>query len=176
MDEAYDLTAIQAAPRRDGRLEMIARRPAVDARETPESVRLDPTFGVEGDDWLERGSGSTPDGAADPTSQVTLISTRVLAAIEPDRTRWALAGDQLYVDFDVSLEALPAGSRIAIGEAVLEVSEKPHTGCAKFSARFGSDALRWINSPTGRVHRMRGVNTRVITGGTVRVGDRVDRI
>jgi MOSC domain-containing protein YiiM len=107
---------------------------------------------------------------------VTVISTRVLRAIEPDETRWPLAGDQLYVDFDLGQEELPPGSRIAVGSAVLVVSDQPHTGCAKFSARFGSDALRWINSPVGRELRMRGMNTRVIEGGTIRTGDAVRRV
>jgi MOSC domain-containing protein YiiM len=127
--------------------------------------------GVVGDSWLSRGSSSRPDGSANPEAQVTIMSVRVLAAIEPDRARWALAGDQLLVDADLSVANLPPGTRLAVGEALLEVSEEPHTGCAKFSARFGSDALRWINSPLGRDLRMRGVNLRVIRGGTVRVGD-----
>ena len=109
-------------------------------------------------------------------AQLTVISTRLLAAIEPDRERWPLAGDQLYVDLDLSVENLPAGSRLAIGSAVIEVSETPHTGCAKFSARFGGDALRWINSTTGRAHRMRGLNARIVTAGTVRVGDTVRKV
>ena len=125
---------------------------------------------------FERGSTRTPDGNRNPESQVTLISTRVLRAIEQDTDRWPLAGDQLYVDFDLSIEALPPGSRLAIGSALLEVSEQPHTGCAKFSARFGSDALRWINSPVGRDLRMRGMNARVVRGGTVRAGDAVRRV
>ena len=100
----------------------------------------------------------------------------MLRAIEPDETRWPLAGDQLYVDFDLGQEELPPGSRIAVGSAVLVVSDQPHTGCAKFSARFGSDALRWINSPIGRELRMRGMNTRVVEGGTIRTGDAVRRV
>jgi MOSC domain-containing protein YiiM len=107
---------------------------------------------------------------------VTLINTRVLRAIEPDEARWSLAGDQLYVDFNLGQEALPAGSKISIGSAVLVVSEQPHTGCAKFSARFGSDALRWVNSPVGRELRMRGMNTRVVESGTIRTGDPVRRV
>jgi MOSC domain-containing protein YiiM len=118
----------------------------------------------------------TADGGPDPEAQITLISTRVLGAIEPDRTRWPLAGDQLYVDIDLSVATLPPGSRLRIGNAVVEISEPPHTGCAKFSARFGSDALRWINSPRGRELRMRGANARVITGGEVRLGDRVEAV
>jgi MOSC domain-containing protein YiiM len=106
---------------------------------------------------------------------VTLINVRVLEAIEPDRSRWPLAGDQLLVDFDLSIANLPPGARIVVGEAELEISVKPHTGCAKFSARFGADALRWINSPDGRDARLRGVGARVIRGGTVRVGDAILR-
>ncbi len=137
---------------------------------------LDPDLGLVGDDWQRRGSRSTPDGSADPAAQLTLISVRVLAAIEPDRSRWPLAGDQLYVDFDLAQSNLAQGTRLAIGDAELEVSAKPHTGCAKFSARFGSDALRWINGPIGRELRMRGINARIVRGGTVRTGDAVHRL
>jgi MOSC domain len=169
------LASVRAAPRTAGRLELIVRRPAEDEREVLGEAVLDPDLGLVGDDWQRRGSRSTPDGAADPETQLTLISVRVFAAIEPDRTRWPLAGDQLYVDLDLAADNLPAGTRLAIGDAELEVSEMPHTGCAKFSARFGSDALRWINGPTGRELRMRGVNARIIRGGTVRAGDPVRR-
>jgi len=169
------LDHVQRAPADDGRLELIVRRPEVDGRETLVEAQLDPSGGLVGDSWAARGSSSTFDGAADPDAQITLMNIRVLEAIEPDRARWPLAGDQLYVDLDLRIETLPPGSRLAIGSAVIEVSEKPHTGCAKFSARFGSDALRWINSPTGRAHRMRGLNARVVTAGMVRVGDPVRR-
>jgi MOSC domain-containing protein YiiM len=177
---ARDLDArlgfIQEAPRDQGRLQLIVRRPAVDQREVLDEARLDPEVGLVGDGWAARGSRSTPDGSADPAAQLTVMSSRVLEAIEPDRDRWPLAGDQLYVDLDLSIDTLPAGSRLAIGLAIVEVSEQPHTGCAKFSARFGSDALRWINSPTGRACRMRGLNARVVVGGAVRTGDVVRRL
>jgi MOSC domain-containing protein YiiM len=153
------------------RLESIVVRPSRGERVVLDEVRLDPAFGVEGDDWAARGSRNTADGSADPDCQVTLINVRVLEAVEPDRSRWPLAGDQLLVDLDLSVDALPPGSRIEIGSAVLEMSATPHTGCAAFSARFGSDALRWINTPEGRAHRRRGANARVIRAGTVRVGD-----
>ena len=170
------LADLHASPRASGRLQLIVRRPAVDQREVISTAVLDPTVGLVGDGWFERGSRRTPDGRANPESQVTLINTRVLRAIEPDEARWSLAGDQLYVDFNLGQEALPAGSKISIGSAVLVVSEQPHTGCAKFSARFGSDALRWINSPVGRELRMRGMNTRVVESGTIRTGDPVRRV
>lgn len=166
------LTEIRAAPGDHGRLELIVRRPAVDEREIAEEAILDPDRGLLGDRWETHAAGST---LAYLSAQLTVMSTRVLAAIEPDRERWPLAGDQLFVDLDLSVENLPAGSRLAIGSAVIEVSETPHTGCAKFGARFGSDALRWINSPTGRAYRMRGLNARIVEAGTVRVGDVVRR-
>ncbi len=170
------LAGLADAPGDGGRLELIVRRPAVDEREVLLSARLDPALGLVGDGWLARGSRATPDGSADSSAQLTLMSTRVLAAIEPDRSRWPLAGDQLYVDLDLRTDTLPAGSRLAIGSSVIEVSEIPHTGCAKFSARFGSDALRWINSPIGRAYRMRGLNALVVVAGTIRAGDEVRRI
>lgn len=156
-----------------GRLAVIVRRPRVDAREILDDAILDPDLGLIGDSWLARGSRHTLDGSAELDAQVTLMSVGVLAAIEPDPDRWPLSGDQLLVDLELAIEVLPAGSRLSIGEAVLEISGKPHTGCAKFSSRFGSDALRWINSPEGRAARRRGLNARVVQGGRIRVGDEV---
>ena len=159
-----------------GRLEAIVRRPAVDVREVLEAGRLDLDVGLEGDTWVGRGSPRMADHGPDPDAQVTLMSVRVLAAIEPDRARWPLAGDQLLVDLDLSVASLPPGTLLAVGDAVLEVTPPPHTGCAKFSARFGSDALRWINSPEGREARRRGMNTRVVEGGAIRVGDAIRQL
>jgi hypothetical protein len=167
-----ELDHVRAAPTAQGRVELIVRRPANDEREILEEARLEPGSGVVGDRWATRHDDLPVYLAA----ELTLISTRVLAAIEPDRARWPLAGDQLYVDFDLSEGNLPAGSRLAVGSAIIEISETPHTGCAKFSARFGSDALRWINSPTGRAHRMRGLNAWIVESGTVRPGDTVRKI
>lgn len=175
-DLARYLADVRAAPVDHGRLELVVRRPSIDEREILTEARLDEAYGLVGDGWAARGSRSTPDGSADPAAQLTVMSTRVLGAIEPDRDRWPLAGDQLYVDLDLSVENLPAGTRLAIGSAVIEVSEAPHTGCAKFGARFGSDALRWINSSVGRAHRMRGLNARVVVAGTIRTGDTIRRL
>jgi MOSC domain-containing protein YiiM len=97
-----------------------------------------------------------------------------LVAIEPERR--PLAGDQLYVDFDLSLSNLPPRSRLGIGSAVIEITATPHTGCAKFVARFGADAQRWVNSPQGRELRLRGANARVVQPGTVCVGDMVRKL
>ena len=167
------LATVRSAPRDAARVELIVLRPAEDERAVVESAILDPREGIVGDDWRHRGNRHMPDGSADPEDQLTLTSTRVLAAIEPDRSRWPLAGDQLYLDLDLGVENLPPGTRLSIGEAIVVVSAKPHTGCAKFAARFGADARAWINAPAGRELRMRGINARIERGGTVRVGDSV---
>jgi hypothetical protein len=165
------LDHVLASPRDAAPLELIVARPGPGERVILDEAVLDVTYGLVGDGWLARGSRSTPDRSANPDAQLTLMSTRVLAAIEPDRSRWPLAGDQLHLDLDLSAENLPVGARLTVGTAVLEVTDLPHTGCAQFSARFGADALRWISTPTGRANRMRGMYVRIVTGGTVRVGD-----
>lgn len=173
-DSLFDarLDVVRAAPPDHGRLEFIVRRPAEGEREHLDEGRLDLGLGLVGDRWAARDE-RTP---IYMQAQLTLINTRVLAAIEPDRQRWPLAGDQLYVDLDLSIENLPAGSRLAIGSAVVEVSETPHTGCAKFSSRFGGDALRWINSPIGREQRRRGLNARIVEAGSIRAGDSIHKV
>lgn len=165
------LEEIRRSPANEGTIEMIVVRPAVDLREIVSEARIDGVVGVVGDTWSERQSSSTPDGSPNPEKQVILINTRAIDLIAQERERWALAGDQLYIDLDMSEENLPAGSRIAVGSAVLEVSAQPHLGCAKFTARFGLDAMRFVNSPVGRQLRLRGVNTKVVEPGVVRVGD-----
>jgi hypothetical protein len=169
------LDQIRSAPGEVGRLELIVRRPAVDAREVLTEAVLDPAAGLVGDDWIRRGSRSTPDGSPDTASQLTLMCVRVLAAIEPDRSRWPLAGDQLYVDFDLSPDNLPPGTRLTVGEATIEVTDKPHRPCAKFAARFGEDARRWVGGPAGEALRMRGVKARIVRGGVIRAGDAIRR-
>lgn len=167
------LDHIREAPADGGTVELIARRPAVDEREVLTEARLDVRNGLEGDTWRVRGSSRTPDGGPNAEAQLTLMNARAAAAIAGERERWPLAGDQLYVDLDLSLTNLAPGSRLQIGSAVIEFSEAPHTGCAKFSARFGVDALRFVNSPTGREIRLRGANCRVVVAGTVRPGDAI---
>ena len=170
------LTDVRASPRDDGRVELIVRRPASDEREILDEATLDPTVGLVGDTWQQRGSSKTEDGSAHPDMQLTLMNARAAALVAGDTDRRALAGDQMYVDLDLSGENLPPGSRLEIGSAVVEVTDKPHTGCAKFKARFGHDALRFVNSPVGRELNLRGINSKVVTGGVVRPGDAIRKI
>ena len=167
------LDHIRQAPADHGTLELIVRRPAVDEREVLDTGMLSLDEGLEGDTWNQRGSSKTPDGGPLIDAQINIMNARTAAAVAGPIERWALAGDQLYVDLDISLENLPAGTQLAIGEAVLEVTAEPHTGCGKFSGRFGLDALRFVNSPTGRALNLRGINAKVIHPGTIHKGDAI---
>ena len=171
------LAGIRESPAIEGTVELIVRRPGTDERETVAEGRLTPEDGLVGDDWRARGSRSTPDGSADPECQLTLMNARLIDLLaDGDREAWPLAGDQLYVDLDLSVANLPAGTRLGVGTAVVEVTAPPHTGCAKFSARFGSPALRFVNSPEGRALRLRGMNARVVQPGEARPGDAIRRL
>jgi hypothetical protein len=170
------LDFIRQSPKDGGALELIVRRPQVDERETLETGHLNLVSGLEGDNWKVRGSSATPDGSAHPEAQLTLMNSRIIALIAGDKERWPLAGDQLYVDLDLGNENLPPGTRLAIGEAMIEVSAKPHTGCEKFISRFGLDAQKFVNSPVGKQLHLRGINTKIIRAGRICVGDVVRKI
>ncbi|HVA47522.1 MAG TPA: hypothetical protein VNH11_14220 [Pirellulales bacterium] len=163
------LNHIRQSPKGEGPLVMIVRRPRVNEREVLAEAQLDPVRGLVGDNWSEKASAATADGSAHPDMQLTLMNTRVIALLAQDQERWPLAGDQLYVDLDLSAENLPPGTRLAIGSAVVEVTAVPHTGCRKFMARFGRDAMKFVN--WSRDLHFRGVNAKVVRAGTVRIGD-----
>lgn len=165
-----------AAPADSGRLEMIVRRPRVNARELLESASLDVVQGLIGDTWKDRASSRTLDATPHPDMQLTLMSVRVISLLAGARERWPLAGDQLFVDLDLSAANLPAGTRLAIGEAVIEVTSQPHTGCGKFVERFGVDAMKFVSSAEGRALNLRGINARVVHSGVVRVGDGLRKV
>ena len=162
---------ILASPSDGGELKLIVRRPDIDGRETPETARLDTEQGLVGDNWLVRGSRRTPDGAADPEMQLNIMNTRVINTVAQSEDRWALAGDQLFVDLDLSPENLPPGTQLALGDAVIEVTEPPHAGCKKFAARFGTDAVLFVNAGRGKTLNFRGICAKVVTSGDIRVGD-----
>jgi hypothetical protein len=170
------LDEIRRSPAVEGTVELIVRRPAENEREMLEVAELDVDEGLVGDMWRVRGSSRTEDGSAHPGMQVTLMNARVIGLVARDPERWALAGDQLYVDLDLSTVNLSAGTRLALGSAVLEVTDELHTGCAKFTERFGSAAIRFVNSGPGRPLRLRGMYARVVVSGTVRRGDAIRKV
>jgi len=167
---------IRESPADDGTVELVVRRPAVNEREVLAVGHLDVDAGLVGDTWPVRRSSRTADGAAHPDMQLTVINARAALLVAQDPDRCALAGDQLHVDLDLSPVNLPAGTRLAVGSAVIEVTGQPHLGCAKFAARFGKDALRFVNSRTGRSLRLRGLNARIVAPGTVRPGDAIRKL
>jgi hypothetical protein len=159
------LDEIRLSPRDAGRIELIVRRPATNEREVLAEAELDDGRGMVGDYW----SGS--EDTENPKTQLTLMNARAAALIAGPRERWGLAGDQLYVDLDLSYDNLPPGTRLSIGSAVIEITAEPHLGCGKFVARFGVDAAKFVNSAAGRELNLRGINARVLVGGVVRSGD-----
>jgi hypothetical protein len=170
------LPAILEAPKDAVILTLIVRRPAVDQREVVARATLDVIHGLVGDCWKARRSSRTADGSPHPDMQINITSARVMGLLAGDRERWALAGDQLFVDLDLSAANLPPGTRLSLGAAVLEVTAQPHTGCGKFVERFGVEAMKFVTSPEGRVLNLRGINARVVQGGEVTVGDQVLKV
>ena len=170
------LDEIRRSPTDCGRLDRIVRRPAENARDVLVEARLDRAEGLVGDTWRVRPSSMTTDGSPHPDLQLTVMNSRVAALVAEQADRWQLAGDQLYVDLDLSQANLPPGTRLGLGSAVIEVTDKPHRGCKKFAERFGQDALRFVNSPAGRELRLRGVNAKVVVSGAVCVGDAIRKL
>lgn len=167
---------IRHSPKDRGILKMIVRRPRVDEREVVEEAELTLESGLAGDNWQTRGSRHSPDRSANREAQITIMNARIIELIAGSQERWPLAGDQLYVDMDLGVDNLPPGTQLTLGSAVLEVSAVPHTGCKKFSARFGVEAMKFVNSPEGKQLHLRGINTRVVQAGTIRTGDLVRKV
>jgi MOSC domain-containing protein YiiM len=169
------LELVRRSPKDHGRVELIARRPADGAREIVEEAHLDLVEGLVGDNWNVRISKRTGKGP-DPDKQVTLMNARAAALVAGTADHGGSAGDQLYVDLDLGYANIPPGTRLQLGTAVIEVSAAPHRGCPKFQARFGKDAMRFVNSTVGRELNLRGINAKIVEPGTVRTGDVIRKI
>ena len=167
------LAEVAQSPKEEGQLKLIVRRPADGQREVLREGDLDLVIGLVGDNWKARGSRHMPDGAANPNAQVTIMNARVIGLLAREEERWPLAGDQLYVDFDLSAGNIPPGTQLAIGGAVLEVTAQPHAGCKKFAERFGVESVEFMNSPEKKEMQLRGINSKVVRPGVIRVGDSV---
>lgn len=167
------LPAILQSPKDHGTLRAIVVRPGENQRFSPAECHLSPELGLEGDSWAKGCWLSLPDGSPHPDAQVTIMNARAIELIARQQSNWSLAGDNLYVDLDLSEQNLGCGQRLLIGSAILEVVDRSHTGCSKFAQRFGQDAMRFVNSPEGTRLHLRGIYAKIIEAGTVRVGDLV---
>jgi tRNA-Thr(GGU) m(6)t(6)A37 methyltransferase TsaA len=170
------LAEVRRSPADRGRLDLIVRRPATDEREVLQHGELDLDTGLVGDNWRTRGSSNTVDRLADPDAQLNIMNSRCARLVAGGDERIPLAGDQLFVDLDLSPENLPTGTRLQIGTAVIEVTAKPHTGCAKFTRRFGLAAHRWINGTVGKQFRLRGICAKVVVPGAITTGDEIVKL
>ncbi|MCL4868189.1 MAG: MOSC domain-containing protein [Anaerolineae bacterium] len=171
------LETIYQSPKDEGVLRMIVARPRPLERQRLDEGQLDLTVGLVGDNWHTRPSSRTPDGSPHPEMQLNLMNARVITLLAQSQERWPLAGDQLFVDLDLSQDNLPPGTRLAVGAAaIIEVTTIPHTGCQKFRERFGLNALKFVSTPLGKQLNLRGINAKVIQPGTIRPGDVVKKI
>ncbi len=170
-----------AAPTDNGTLDLVVRRPANGEREVVSEGVLDLDLGLVGDNWLGRATARAIASGRHLDAQINVMSSRMVHLLGDDDQTRAGAGDQLYVDLDVSHANLPTGARLAIGDpdaggAIIEVTAKPHNGCKKFLVRFGDEAVEFVNSKQGRQLRLRGFNARVVSPGVVRRGDVVRKV
>ena len=170
------LDEIRDSPKDQSVLDLIVSRPEEDAREVMELADLHVEVGLVGDTWRDRPSIRSGDGKAHPDMQITMMNSRVAALVAQSKDRWPLSGDQLFVDLDLSKANVPPGTRISVGSAVLEVTNQPHTGCHKFAARFGVDALKLTSTSAGRELQLRGINLKVVRGGEIKPGDAVKKL
>ena len=165
---------IEPSPADHGSVELIVRRPVGEEREELLSARFAAADGLQGDNWLERGRAKGSDPS--PDTQITLMNSRVIQLLAGDKSGWAASGDQLFVDLNITMENLPAGTQLQIGEVTMQISQTPHTGCAKFARRFGAPARKWIMSDIGKQERRRGVYARVVQDGVIKVGDSIKKL
>ena len=177
LDELQEgLSEILRSPQDRGALRAIVIRPNIDARLSLQQCELSPEGGVHGDNWANGCWMSLPDGRPHPDVQVTIMNARTIALIAQDEARWPLAGDNLFVDLDLSGDNLPPGTRLSIGSALLKITAVPHKGCKKFAERYGVDATRFVNSREGLRLHLRGIYARIVERGVVAVGDAVAKL
>jgi hypothetical protein len=169
------LDSIKQSPQDDGILKAIVIRPVSNERVGMESSVVTPDGGVHGDRWAKQAWLNLPEEELEPKAQITVMNSRAAEVIARNRARWPLAGDNLYVDLDLSEDNLQAGQQLSIGSAVFEITPQPHNGCGKFEQRFGAEALKWVNSEEGKHHHLRGIYIKVVKAGVINVDDTITK-
>jgi len=170
-----NLEHIKQSPTDNCILEMIVIRPDVDQRKILLEGYLDIEKGLIGDNWSTKGNSKTTNGGPHPDMQLNIMNSRCISHIAKNKDRWPLAGDQLFIDMNLSDENLPPGTQLSIGEATIEITAIPHKGCKKFTQRFGMDAVKFVNSPVGKKLHLRGVNAKVVKSGKINTRDIVSK-
>ena len=170
------LSDILQSPKDGGFLRAIVVRPETDLRVSLDECELSPKLGVHGDNWAQGCWRSLPDGSPHPDVQVAIMNARAAALIARQPERWQLAGDNLYVDLDLSSENLATGQQLEIGSTVLEITDQAHNGCQKFAQRFGTDAVKFVNSSVGKKWHLRGIYAKIVRAGVVHVGDQIRKV
>ncbi len=167
---------LAAAPKDNGTLDLIVMRPDHDLRVLPQSFEVRGDDGLPGDHW-KRGTGyALEDGTGDPDAQICMMMSGCIRAIAGDKANWPPAGDNFFIDMDLTPANMPPGTRFAIGSAEFVVTGIPHNGCQSFIDRYGRDACLFVNTGEGKAHRLRGIYARVTRDGTVSVGDTVRKL
>ena len=170
------LPDILGSPKDNGTLAGIVIRPKKGVRRELDSCELSLALGVHGDRWAEGCWKTTEDGSPHPDVQICIMNARCIALIAQERGNWAPAGDNLFIDLDLSPANTPPGTRLAIGTAVIEITDTPHNGCESFIARYGRDACVFVNTGEGKRLRLRGIYGRVVQDGRVSIGDVVSNV
>jgi hypothetical protein len=170
------LPEIRRSPTDHGTVVQIVVRPDKEQRQTPQSCEVTLDAGIPEDRWKRYCTRKLPDGSLNPDAQITLVNARINALVAGEPGRGTLSGDNLIVDLDLSLNNLPPGQRLKVGEAIIEITPYPHTGCEKFSSRFGAEALKFVNTPEGKALRLRGAHAQVVQAGRITVGDRIEKL
>ncbi len=167
---------LKQSPKRGGQVTAITIRPAANQRESLQRAMFSPEQGAHGDNWVSDCKFKLDDGRSDPGYQIAIMNSRMAELLSPDADYRRLAGDQLFVDLDLSQDNLQTGDQLQVGDAILEVTPIPHNGCRKFKERFGLDALKFLSSKDGQHLRLRGIYVQVLTAGYISVGDNIIKL
>lgn len=170
------LPDILQSPADNGKVEAVVVRPQSNERIDVETCQVSLAGGLEGDHWAKGCWKMTEDGSPHPDVQICIMNSRCINLIAGERANWPAAGDNLFVDLDLTPENLPPGQRLQVGSTVIEITDTPHKGCAKFVERYGRDATAFVNVGDGDKYKLRGIYARVVQDGAINVGDTLTKI